>query len=288
MNMKHECSGCVNFVPEFSYCSKNMYIADHKCGTYKEGKPSPYKQFSSWQAENIHDLILDYHFDMDGWIKDVKVKDAPEAAPLLEIPHELVGFYYQSHSSTPWQKFEQDRRHSPGVLVMAPILQPQNPKIYKVFNGARPKTVSVINTEIDLDIANVCSLIRGFLKDSPETYSTHYIVVFRDYDSFVEWWGEKIGYPVVYYVDEAGFSQPLIAYRFRNKRVLFLVPEIGDIGSFPLETSLDTIPITDDTEILEKIKLSTRCLGCGYDCGSINLLIPCPFCQFEFSAVVWE
>jgi hypothetical protein len=300
------CEECGYYMKFFSLClSGNPVTVDPEQGCVATPitgfERSPCKQLTPHQNSLLKDTDLKMKWDGDGWLTEVSVRGLPQAPALHEIPHSPVTFAYYDQLCTGNLRYCRNPSH-PGVLIFRDILNEMSYQVYKEWHaelfpeGSNSRRIPA--HAVPEHLANISFIgrlsahrVKNYLKTGhgAPVRIGEFVQFEADVDKTIQLW-QSHGYQAGYVrVERLERDIPYFAYQFQNTEF------VAFIGRLPANMRIDdfvsrvTVQPTNDTELLEKLKLSNRCIACGYpNEGPFEITYPCHFCQNRVSTLVFK
>ena len=301
------CEECKYYLRFFSICESGQPIVvdpEQGCIATPAGglPPSPCRQLTPFQFSLLKETDLKMRWDADGWLTDVSVRGLPQAAPVVrEIPHRALAFAYYDQLCTGMFRYCRDPEH-PGVLIYRDLLDELSFQVYKGWNADQfpegADSMRIPAHAMPVHLANLQFIgrlaghrIKNYM--SQKTDSTikvgEFVQMEADVDKTIQLW-QRHGYQAGYVrVETLEQEIPYFAYNFHNTSFVAFIgvlPMNMRIGDFLPRVAVQP---TNDAEILEKLKLSNRCIVCGYpNEGPFEITYPCHFCNNRISTLVFR
>jgi hypothetical protein len=300
------CEECRYYLSFFSICiSGNPVTVDPERGCVSApGRTevrSPCKQLAPSQFELLKNTDLKMRWDSDGWLTDVSVRGLPQAPALQDIPHGPLAWAYYDQLCTGNLRYCRNPDH-PGVLVYRDLLNDMSYMVYKQWHADRfpegSESKRIPAHAVPAHLANIQFIgrlsahrVKTHVREKSENaaHIGEFVQFDSDVDKTIRIW-QSHGYQAGYVrVERLEQDIPYFAYQFQHTSY------VAFIGTMPSNMRIEdflprvTVQPTNDTELLEKLKLSNRCIACGHpNEGAFEISYPCHFCQNRISTLVFK
>jgi hypothetical protein len=300
------CEECKYYLQFFSICTSDHPITvDPEAGCIatpsQRLEPSPCKQLTPFQFSLLKESDLKMKWDGEGWLTDVSVRGLTQAPALVPIPRSALAFAYYDQLCTGMLRYCRDVSH-PGVLVFRDLLNEMSFQVYKQWNADQcpegvesrrlpAHTAPVLLANLQF-IARLCAhRVKNYMSGKTDRTIRigEFVQIDQDVDKTMQIW-QRHGYQAGYVrVETLEQEIAYFAYQFQNTSF------VAFIGVRPQNVNIDdflsrvVVQPTNDTELVEKLKLSNRCIVCGHpNEGPFEITYPCHFCQNRISTLVFK